>query len=523
METGGYDLKITGLTREEDVGLYSCVVHIQQHKIYLKLYLPPSSIDIDSYNVNGTLRVNGTEGSPSNLSCKSPGGDPPANVSWYKGSALLSSGINKTVYSFILTRDDDLQNYTCTAYNPALSKPMRVNVVIFLNLRPDIPEISQIPLTKENTQIMVTCSSSGGRPPASLWWIFRGTYLKSTYVSTMIDPLTQTYTVKTMLNITVNKEDNEKNIICMANNSVVPTGLQSSQRLKVQYVPRIRVFKIQGVPAVNESAPFSVICSVDSPGFTNISIWNQNTNKTVVSSSSFINILNFTEKSAGCFYTAPYICTAKNTLGYTASDPIHIYINCGPRSLDGLYFLRVAVPVNNKLEISANYLSYPTPSFQWSFRQTSTSPEVPLSSDFQTTSTSENISSFTVHLKKTNLEEEEFGYYTVRVANDYGSFMTTFYITPEGDAKSQQSSCKSSSKVSSALFPALTSISTVFFVVCVGLVFFIILNRRYDGKDTCCFKRPVNEDYVMQDVTRIEDHQYQDIGAVKKDEYLKTH
>ncbi|XP_061187571.1 hemicentin-1-like [Saccostrea echinata] len=235
-QTGGYDLQITGLTREEDVGQYSCDVNTipaKQNMMYLKLYLPPSSIDIDSYNEDGTLRVHGTEDSPLNLSCQSSGGDPPATVSWFKGSALLVTGINRTLYSFIPTRVDDLQNYTCTAYNPGLSQPMRKNVQIFLDLRPTIPEIAKIPNTKENDQIMVTCSSSWGRPPASLWWIFRGTYLKSTYVSSTMDSLTQTYTVDAMLNITVNKEDNGKTIICMANNSVVPTGLQSSQRLTV--------------------------------------------------------------------------------------------------------------------------------------------------------------------------------------------------------------------------------------------------------------------------------------------------
>ncbi|XP_062594536.1 vascular cell adhesion protein 1-like [Saccostrea cucullata] len=516
-DTEGYDLQLAGLTREDDVGQYSCDVNsipAKQHMINLKLYLRPSSIDIDSYNVNGTLTVNGTEGSSLNLSCQSPGGDPPANVSWYKGSALLSTGINKTFYSFIPTRDNDLQNYTCTAYNPALSQPMRRNVQIFLNLRPRIPEISKIPLTREGNQIMVKCSSSGGRPSAYLWWIFRGTYFKSTYIDSTINSSSQTYTVNSMLNITVNKEDNEKNIICMANNSVVPTGLQSSQRLTVLYMPRIRVFRLHGAPAVNESAPFSVFCSVDSPSFTNMSFRNQKTNE-IVNMSSLTNILRFTEKSARCFHTAPYICTAENSIGFTSSNPINISVNCGPRSLDGLYFLRVALPTSNKLEISASFQSYPTPSFQWSFRQTSTSPEVPLSRDFETTRTSLNISSFTLHLKKTNVEEEEFGYYTVRVANDYGSFMTTFYITPEEDPESQQSSCKSSTELS-ALFPALTTISTVFFVVCVGLVIFIILKRKYDRKDICCFRRSIKEDYVKQDITKIEDHQYQDIDAVKK-------
>ncbi|XP_061186922.1 synaptogenesis protein syg-2-like [Saccostrea echinata] len=235
-QTGGYDLQITGLTREEDVGQYSCDVNTippKQYMIYLKLYLPPSSINIDAYDVDGILRVNGTEGSSLTLSYQSSGGDPPANVSWYRGSPLLSTGINEAMHSFIPTRDDDLQNYTCTSFYPALSQPMRRNVQLFLGLRPGLPEIPKIPNTKEGDQIRVTCSSSGGRPPSSLWWIFRGTYLKSTCVSSTINPSTQTYTVNAILNITVNKENNGKNIICMANNSVVPTGLQSSRMVTV--------------------------------------------------------------------------------------------------------------------------------------------------------------------------------------------------------------------------------------------------------------------------------------------------
>ncbi|XP_061186919.1 uncharacterized protein LOC133195051 [Saccostrea echinata] len=225
----------------------------------------------------------------------------------------------------------------------------------------------------------------------------------------------------------------------------------------------------------------SVFCEVDSSSFTNMSIRNQNTSE-ILSIGTFTNTLNFTEKSARCFHTALYICTAENRIGFAASDPIQIYVNCGPRSLDGLYFLRIPASFHDKLEMSANFLSYPTPSFQWGFRQKSTSPELTLSSDFIRTSTIINISSFSVHLKKTVLEEDQFGYYTVRVTNDYGSFMTTFHIIPQGNSDSQQNVCKSSSTELSALIPILASVSTVMFIFCAGLIIFIILRRRFIKK-----------------------------------------
>lgn len=199
----------------------------------------------------------------------------------------------------------------------------------------------------------------------------------------------------------------------------------------VSVVPQIKEALVYGSPVVNESSPFTFFCSVNSSTTTNISIMNLNTSEMVTSvfNKSF---LNHTEESARCSHMASYICIAENAVGKSESSPMQIFVNCEPRSRNGLSYYDVIMDINSTLDITAVLEAFPSPSFAWTFRHTSTGPQIPVSADYKMTVTNLNASTFLVRLQRDFISRELLGYYTVKAKNEMGFFTTVFYVNQQG-------------------------------------------------------------------------------------------
>lgn len=89
----------------------------------------------------------------------------------------------------------------------------------------------------------------------------------------------------------------------------------------------MQTFTSIGGQIVNELDTFVIVCSIRSPRPGNISIHNQNTNKTVKMGYNVYSV-NFIENSAQCFHTASFVCLAVNTIGTTLSHPLELYVKC---------------------------------------------------------------------------------------------------------------------------------------------------------------------------------------------------
>ncbi|XP_061186382.1 uncharacterized protein LOC133194442 [Saccostrea echinata] len=85
-----------------------------------------------------------------------------------------------------------------------------------------------------------------------------------------------------------------------------------------------------------------------------------------------------------------------------------------------------------------------------------------------------------------------------------------------GSSELQQRVSNACSRDLSFLIPVLGSISAVLFVICTGLVIFIIFRIQYYEKATCCYRRTEKKEYVMHNVTKVDNHQYQDLGSDQK-------
>lgn len=73
--------------------------------------------------------------------------------------------------------------------------------------------------TGENKQLVVSCTSTGSRPVATIQWMLgHKTSISSSPLQVTMDTAKDTYTVNSTLVHTVNRSDNGKTVTCRANN-----------------------------------------------------------------------------------------------------------------------------------------------------------------------------------------------------------------------------------------------------------------------------------------------------------------
>ena len=93
---------------------------------------PPGPPVISGYIEGETIRVDQTV----NLACVAAGGNPLAEVIWYrdgvkKDTSFTSSGLeSRNTYSFLATSDDDGAKFRCEAKNKLSPAPMTAEIVL---------------------------------------------------------------------------------------------------------------------------------------------------------------------------------------------------------------------------------------------------------------------------------------------------------------------------------------------------------------------------------------------------------
>ncbi|XP_071094658.1 nephrin-like [Haliotis cracherodii] len=202
---------------------------------------------------------------------------------------------------------------------------------------------------------------------------------------------------------------------CQASNTH-GTDESSSVSVNVTYHASISMFTANsrtGSVTVNESDEVTLRCQLDSAG----------------NPRSVVRLLNGTEEltradnsmtaeyrleSADCRQRGNYSCTATNTIGTPGSQWVEMLVKCSPR-LDETFHpqLKYASRLGGNVDVSVSVLAYPLPTFTWS-RTSSTSQDL--------TGSSNPVSdiSVTARLQLTNIQQQDFGDYSLTVSNGVG-------------------------------------------------------------------------------------------------------
>ncbi|KAK6055809.1 fibronectin type III domain protein [Cooperia oncophora] len=197
------------------------------------------------------------EGLVLNVSCEAHGGNPLADISWYRGydkisgaRASVSGDSAISALSIILDRTMNGQRLKCEAMNSALDEPLvdsKQMTVLFQPRRVVIrtPEGTRHQLLA-GEEAKLHCLAAGSNPPAQITWNFHPNGEPNPLVFTGETILNETsrdagHTIENAVTFTPTEEYDGTLVRCIASNPLWPTSKNVTYPLNVLYSPRLLV------------------------------------------------------------------------------------------------------------------------------------------------------------------------------------------------------------------------------------------------------------------------------------------
>lgn len=253
---GGRQNAISSLTltpHPDDNGVvYSCeAVHPaldtpMTTSVKLGVLFAPGPPEIHGYTEGETIRM----GDTTTLRCISRGGNPLAQLVWYRNqeerivdSSYTTSGRESiNTLTFVANSSDNNAVYRCVATNVVSPEPVTAAVRLTVQFAPSKVKVRGPKEAKAGDQVTMRCSTERSNPPAEVSWVVDGRPFES--VSTITaDPKGGWVTTS---NITVNitgQERNMKMFSCYAVNQALGDTVVETGAVSILYAPETpRIF-----------------------------------------------------------------------------------------------------------------------------------------------------------------------------------------------------------------------------------------------------------------------------------------
>ncbi|CAC5357876.1 HMCN [Mytilus coruscus] len=153
---------------------YRCVINGNPPRVKeFKICMPTPLTSMNVVEAQSGKHVVGVEGHQMTLTCNVNSGTPRETIFWTKDGRVVSSGgPERLQYTFIPKREDNFQNYTCTANNTLKSTALRENIQLRLTLRPRLLVNMKEICIKEKMTVILSCLETLGQPIESYNWVY---------------------------------------------------------------------------------------------------------------------------------------------------------------------------------------------------------------------------------------------------------------------------------------------------------------------------------------------------------------
>ncbi|XP_039278760.1 nephrin [Nilaparvata lugens] len=149
--------------------------------VQLSVLYPPGPPYIEGYTEGETIR----RGQTVELVCKSRGGNPPAQVIWYKNDEQIhmqyrtTTKVSENIYSFTADSSDNKARYRCEASNVMSVSPLKAEVDLTVFFAPSHVTISGPTEARVGDIVPLTCLTAPSNPPAEVKWMIGGKQVKN--------------------------------------------------------------------------------------------------------------------------------------------------------------------------------------------------------------------------------------------------------------------------------------------------------------------------------------------------------
>ncbi|XP_049818879.1 nephrin isoform X2 [Aethina tumida] len=233
-------------TAEDDYAEYTCEARHEalsndipmRSTVQLSVLYPPGLPYIEGYTEGETIR----KGQTVELVCRSRGGNPPAQLIWYKNGeqirmAYRTAGrVSENVYTFTADASDNKARYKCEASNIMSKSPLKAEIDMTVLFPPAHVTISGPTEARVGDPVPLTCTTSNSNPPAEIKWMVAGRQVRNATARTIVSPEGGWITTS---NITAVVEPNRKSlvVICHGVNMQLTENVISTHTINVLYPP----------------------------------------------------------------------------------------------------------------------------------------------------------------------------------------------------------------------------------------------------------------------------------------------
>ncbi|XP_028038629.1 neural cell adhesion molecule 1-like [Bombyx mandarina] len=427
----------------DDEGVYRCRVDFKNSptrnfQIRLSVIVPPHQLilyDKSGRDVSGVVGPL-EEGNELVLICEVRGGRPAPTVIWLIDGTPAPQYIGEKTDTHVVVNRLELPHvrrshlnttFKCRASNTNLVSPQEKTVRLEMNLKPNMIEILNKPVTLSSERhVTLTCVSEGSRPSAQLTWFKDNRKFKRGKVT---EGTNETW-VSSQLMFTPLPDDDNVQLKCQADNNALPgQSIEDSFKLNVVYPPVVSLSlgSTLNPHEIKEGDDVYFECSVKANPREHRISWYHNDKQVLhnVVSGVIVSTKSLVLQKVTRDLGGDYSCRATNALGETASQTTHLSIQYAPvcsHPTPQVLGAQIEEALRVRCSVTANP---PDVTFFWQFNNSGESLDVsPLKFGTANGSTSE--------LVYKPQSERDFGTLSCRGANTVGRQLEpcVFQIVP---------------------------------------------------------------------------------------------
>ncbi|XP_077276716.1 sticks and stones isoform X2 [Temnothorax americanus] len=206
--------------------------------IKLSVFYPPGQPYIEGYTEGETVQ----RGQNVELACRSRGGNPPAEIVWYRNDEKVTAAhrrgpsVSENVYSFIARAEDDKARYRCEISNIMSVQPMKAHVDLTVLFAPSEVNINGPTEAKADDQVLITCTTENSNPPADIKWTVDGHNFESNASKTEPAP-NGGWITSSNVTFSINRKSRSIVVICHASNAKLTENVVGTHTINVIYPP----------------------------------------------------------------------------------------------------------------------------------------------------------------------------------------------------------------------------------------------------------------------------------------------
>ncbi|XP_061513195.1 nephrin isoform X1 [Anopheles gambiae] len=233
-------------TAEDDYIDYTCQARHQaipedrpmQSTVQLSVLYPPGVPYIEGYAPGEVIR----RGQHVQLACRSRGGNPPAQLIWYKNgnqarmAYRTTDRFSENIYAFVAEASDNKARLRCEANNKMATKILKAEIILNVLFAPTQVIVSGPSEARVGDSVALQCQTTASNPAAEIKWVVNGKQV--TNASSKVVPSPEGGWVTTS-NITATVEASKRSLvaICHGVNMQLPENVQSTHTVNVLLPP----------------------------------------------------------------------------------------------------------------------------------------------------------------------------------------------------------------------------------------------------------------------------------------------